>query len=160
MTGHRVLIIDDDPALLDSLSEALRLRMAGVTIETADSGAIALEQVASQAFDAVVTDIKMPGIDGVDLLAQVRAFRPDMPVLMITGYPEEGLAIQALRGGAYDIIRKPIDRDFFISTLNRAIVEHVERRSVRRWRAVLERCAGELSRIVESLLARPPRSEE
>src|SRR3989442_9724611 len=63
----------------------------------------------------------MPGTDGLTLLAQIRALRPDTPTLLITGHGEHDLAVQALRGGAYDFIQKPIDREYFVASLNRAI---------------------------------------
>src|SRR5439155_25306763 len=76
-TTLSVLIVDDDPALLQALPQALRLRMGGVTVETADSAAAALERIAVQDYDAIVTDIKMPGMDGLALLAERRTRRPD-----------------------------------------------------------------------------------
>src|SRR6266513_450939 len=112
--GH-VLIVDDDPALLQALPEALRIRIAGLTVDTADSGAAALEQITARDYDAIVTDIKMPRMDGLELLAEIRTHRPDTPTLMITGYGELDLVVQALRAGAYDFIRKPIDRDYFVA---------------------------------------------
>ena len=88
MTALHVLVVDDDPALLAALSEALRLRMAGVTVDTADSGAAALDRIAAREYDAIVIDIKMPGMDGLALLAEIRTRRPDTPVLMVTGHGE------------------------------------------------------------------------
>ena len=120
MMGLRVLVIDDDPALLQALPEAVRIRMAGVTVDTADSAAAALDWIAARDYDAIITDIKMPGMDGVALLAEIRRRRPDTPILMITGHGH-GLAIQALRGGAHDFIQKPIDRDHIVVSLHRAI---------------------------------------
>src|SRR2546422_121121 len=104
-----VLIVDDDLALLQALPEALRLRMGGVTVDTADSAAAALERIAARDYDAIVTDIKMPGMDGLELLAEVRGRRPATPILMITGHGEHGLGVDALPGGACDFIQKPID---------------------------------------------------
>jgi DNA-binding NtrC family response regulator len=121
MNHPRVLIVDDDPALLHALPEALRLRMGGVTVDTADSAVAALDCIAALDYDAIVTDIKMPGMDGFALLSEIRARRPDTPTLMITGHGEHALAIGALRGGAYDFIQKPIDRDYFVASLRRAI---------------------------------------
>jgi DNA-binding NtrC family response regulator len=121
MNQPRVLIVDDDPALLQALPEALRLRMNGVTVDTADSATAALQRIAALDYDAIVTDIKMPGMDGFALLAEIRSHRPDTPTLMITGHGEHALAIGALRGGAYDFIQKPIDRDYFVASLRRAI---------------------------------------
>jgi DNA-binding NtrC family response regulator len=149
MTAPHVLIVDDDPALLAALPEALRLRMAGVTVDTADSGAAALDRIAARDYDVIVIDVKMPGMDGLALLAEIRARRPDTPVLMITGHGEHALAIQALRGGAYDFIQKPIDRDHFVAALSRAMRAHALNRRVKDRQVALERCTGELEQIVE-----------
>jgi DNA-binding NtrC family response regulator len=147
----RVLIVDDDPALLQALPETLRLRMSGVTVDTADSAAAALDRIAAQDYDAIVTDIKMPGMDGLALLAEIRGRRPDTPTLMITGHGEEDLAVRALRGGAYDFIQKPIDRDHFVALLYRAIRAHALNRRVKDRQLALERCAMELVMIAEKL---------
>src|ERR687894_2876825 len=119
MKPLRVLIVDDDPALLEALPETLRLRMGGVTVETADSAAAALDRIADRDYDAIVTDIKMPGMDGLELLAEIRTRRPDTPTLMITGHGENDLVVRALRGGASDFIHKPIDRDYIVASLRR-----------------------------------------
>ena len=149
MNQPRVLIVDDDPALLQALSEALRLRVGEVTVDTADSGAAALDRIAARDYDAIVTDIKMPGMDGLALLAEIRARRPDTPTLMITGHGEHALAVDALRGGAYDFIQKPIDRDYFVASLRRAIQVGELSRRVKEQQQALERHASELARTVE-----------
>ena len=151
MTASHVLVVDDDPALLQALPEALRLRMAGVTVDTADSGAAALDRIVAREYDAIVIDVKMPGMDGLALLGEIRARRPDTPVLMITGHGEHALAIQALRGGAHDFIQKPIDRDHFVASLHRAIRAHALSRRLKDRQFALERCAGELESMVENL---------
>jgi two-component system, sensor histidine kinase and response regulator len=151
MKPLRVLIVDDDPALLQALPETLRLRMGGVTVDTADSAAAALDRIADREYDAIVTDIKMPGMDGLDLLAEIRTRRPDTPTLIITGHGENELVVRALRGGATDFIQKPIDRDYFVATLYRAIREHVLSRQVKDRQEALESYANELERLVERL---------
>src|SRR5205809_456859 len=115
MNQPRVLVIDDDPALLQALPETLRLRMSGVTVDTADSAAAALDRISARDYDAIVTDIKMPGMDGLALLAEIRGRRPDTPTLLITGHGEDDLGVRALRGGAYDLIQKPIDREHTVA---------------------------------------------
>ena len=147
----RVLIVDDDPALLQALPVALRLRMPGVTVETADSAATALTRIAAGNHDAIVTDIKMPGMDGFALLAQIHARQPDTPILLITGHGEYDLAVRALRGGAYDFIEKPIDRDHVVAAIHRAIRAHLLKRRAKDRQLALERCANELEGIVEKL---------
>src|SRR3989441_337912 len=149
MTALHVLIVDDDPALLQALPEALRLRMEGVTVDVADSSTAALDRIAARDYDVIVTDIKMPGMDGLALLAEIRGRQPDTPTLMITGHGEHALAILALRGGAYDFIQKPIDRDSFVASLYRAIRAHALIRRVKDRQSALERCASELEQIAE-----------
>jgi len=151
MTPLRVLIVDDDAALLQALPQALRLRMGAVTVETADSAAAALDRIAAQDYDAIVTDIKMPGMDGLALLAEIRTRRPDTPTLIITGHGENELAVRALRAGASDFIQKPIDRDYFVAALYRAIRAHMVSRRVKDRQLALESCADELERIVQKL---------
>src|SRR5947209_5962278 len=145
----RVLIVDDDPALLQALPETLRLRMSGVAVDTADSAAAALERISARDYDAIVADIKIPGMDGLELLAEIRTHRPDTPTLMITGYGEHDLVVQALRAGAYDFIRKPIDRDYFVGSLRRAIEKRELSRRVKGQQLVVERHLNELEAIVE-----------
>ena len=149
MSQRRVLIVDDDPALLQALPEVLRLRMTGVTVDTADSAAAALERIAGQDYDAIVTDIKMPGMDGLALLAEVRTRCPQTPTLMITGHGEHDLVVQALRGGAYDFVQKPIDREYFIASLYRAVEVRQVSRGRREQQLALERRLQELEAAVE-----------
>jgi len=79
-------------------------------VDTPNGATAALDRIASRDYDAIVTDIKMPGMDGLALLAEIRSRRLDTPILIITGHGEYDLALRALRGGAYDFIHKPIDR--------------------------------------------------
>src|SRR5437773_4913683 len=146
--GH-VLIVDDDPALLQALPEALQMRMSGVTVDTAHSAVAALDRITARDYDAIVTDIKIPGMDGLELLAEIRTHRPDTPTLMITGYGEHDLVVQALRAGAYDFIRKPIDRDYFVGSLRRAIEKRGLSRRVKGQQLAVERHLNELEAIVE-----------
>jgi PAS domain S-box-containing protein len=143
----RILLVDDDAALLDALPKALRLRMNGVKIDTADSGVDALERVRQIDYDAIVSDIKMPGLDGLALLHEIRELRPKTPTLMITGHGERDLAVQALRGGAYDFVQKPIDRDYFVASLERAIQLRRLDRQVEEQQLALERHARVLEHV-------------
>src|SRR5437867_1815574 len=149
MTAPHVLVVDDDPALLQGLPETLRLRMSGVTVDTADSAATALDRIAARDYDAIVADIRMPGMDGLALLAEIRTHWPDTPTMMITGHGENDLVVGALRGGACDFIQKPIDRDYLIAALHRAIETREARRRVKERQLALERHLRELEVIVE-----------
>src|SRR2546425_505145 len=148
MSQGGVLIVDDDLALLEALPEALRLRMDGVTVETADSAAVALERIAARDYDAIVADIKMPGMDGLELLTEIRTRWPDTPTLMITGHGENELVVGALRGGACDFIHKPIDRDYLVTALQRAMATREVSRRVKEQQLPLERHLNTLEVVV------------
>jgi signal transduction histidine kinase len=145
----QVLIVDDDPALLEALSENLQLRLEGVSVETCEAASTALERLSATDYDAIVTDIKMPGMDGLELLARIRELRPDTPTLLITGHGEHDLAVRALRGGAHDYVQKPIDREYFARSLNHAIEKRRLSRRVAQRRHTLERQTRELEKCLE-----------
>lgn len=150
MTVSRILIVDDDPALLQALPEALKLRLGDdVWIDVVESGMAALERLNEDEYDVIVSDIKMPGMDGLTLLERVAAVRPATPTLLITGHGEHDLAIRALRAGAYDYVQKPIDRDYFVSSVKRALQMRALSRQVEEQRQALERYASSLEQMVE-----------
>lgn len=145
-----VLIVDDDTALLEALPQALSLRLTAVEVDTSDSALHALDLIQEHDYDAIVSDIKMPGMDGLALLAKIQELRPDTPTLLITGHGEHDLAVQALRGGAYDFIQKPIDREYMVAALHRAIQTRRLRRQLADQQRALELHALSLERIVEN----------
>ncbi len=145
----QILIVDDDTALLQALPQTLSLRFIGVQADTSDSAQGALELIQEHDYDVIISDIKMPGMDGLALLAKIQELRPETPTLLITGHGEHQLAIQALRGGAYDYIQKPIDRDDLVASLQRAIQTHQLRRQVKALLQALELHALSLERLVQ-----------
>lgn len=144
-----ILLVDDDAALLQALPRTLALRIAGIQAETCASAVEALQRIQQYDYDAIVSDIKMPGMDGLALLTMIKELRPETPTLLITGHGEHDLAIQALRRGAYDLIQKPIDRDYFVAALQRAIQAYHLRRQVQEQQLALERHAQSLEALVE-----------
>jgi PAS domain S-box-containing protein len=149
VAAPKILIIDDDHALLEALPEALRLRIEGVVVDTVDSASSALDVIRTTPYDAFICDVKMPGMDGLTLLEEMRKLQPDTVTLLITGHGQHDLAVQALRRGAYDFIQKPIDRDYLIASLNHAIQTRNLSRAIKEQRAVVERHAGELEEVVQ-----------
>jgi DNA-binding NtrC family response regulator len=160
MTHPRVLVIDDDPLLLQALPEALRLRMSGVTVDTANTAAAALDQIAAHTYDAIVTDIKMPGPNGITLLAEIRARWPDTPTLMIAGHRDHALVVDALRGGAFDFIQKPIDHDDIAASLRRAMQVGELSRQFKEEQLALKRHANGLERPDEERTHEPHGEKE
>ena len=151
MTGGHILIVDDDTALLEALPRALKLRLDGIQIDTSDNAADALKRIEQTDYDAVVSDIKMPGLDGLEVLREIKRLRPKTPTLLITGHGEHDLAVKALRGGAYDFVQKPIDRDYFVASLERAIALRRLERRVDAQRLALERHARVLEHVDDGI---------
>jgi FixJ family two-component response regulator len=147
-TPH-ILLVDDDLALLQALPHMVALRLHGVVVDTSDKAEDALEKIRAQDYDVIISDIKMPGMDGLELLAKIQELRPEVPTLLITGHADYTLITQALRGGAYDFIQKPIDRVYFVAALHRAIQTRQLRRQVQEQQRALEQHAQYLEQLVE-----------
>src|SRR6266568_362847 len=150
MDKAHIHMVDDDTALVEELPQALYLRLEEVKVDTCDSAQAAIEQIGEYEYAAIVSDIKMPGMDGLALLAKIQELRPDTPTLLITGHGEHDLAVQALRGGAYDFIQKPIDRDYVVASLHRAIQTHQMRRQLAEQQRALEQYARSLEERVQA----------
>jgi len=129
----RILVIDDDPGALSTLS--VMLRHAGYAAETAESGERGLELALSGIFDVVLSDVRMPGMSGLDVLTQLRARRIDTALILMTGFGTIDLAVEAMKLGAADFLQKPVFRDELLMRVASAI----DRRQLVRQVRVLER---------------------
>ena len=118
MASERILIVDDEEGMRRLLSRVLTRE--GYETSAVGSGAEALRLVASERFDLVVTDIKMPEMDGLQLLAELKEYEPSLPIIVITAYGTIENAVQALRSGAYDYIAKPFENDEIKLTVAKA----------------------------------------
>jgi DNA-binding NtrC family response regulator len=121
--SHRLLLIDDDPALLMALPDTLRSRLQGCLVETATTPEEALQLVNEKPYDAIISDIRMPGMDGVALTLKMREIQPNTPVILITGHGENGLRSKASAAGAFAFLTKPLDAAFIITLLQQALQE-------------------------------------
>jgi DNA-binding NtrC family response regulator len=136
----RVLLVDDDENTCELLESTLPSRGFAVVSET--SAEAALARLADEEFEAVITDIHMEGIDGIELCGRVRSLRPDLPVLMLTGHASIDAAVSALRAGAYDFITKPIDIELLSPAITRAVQRHRLGAEVKRLRRALADSQG------------------
>ncbi len=118
MASERILVVDDEDGMRRLLSRVLTRE--GYETSAVGSGAEALRLVASERFDLVVTDIKMPEMDGLQLLAELKEYEPSLPIIVITAYGTIENAVQALRSGAYDYIAKPFENDEIKLTVAKA----------------------------------------
>ncbi len=106
-SGGRVLVVDDDASVREFMTHALT--EAGHTVTSAEDGESALEAIREQVFDLVVTDVKMPGLSGIQVLEQVKRQSPETEVIVVTAFATLDTAVKALRSGAYDLITKPLE---------------------------------------------------
>ncbi|MBO0793221.1 MAG: hybrid sensor histidine kinase/response regulator [Ktedonobacteraceae bacterium] len=145
----RILLVDDDRDTLQALVRTFRLRMPEVDVDISDSAVEALSLIQLHEYDAIISDIKMPGMNGIELLSTVQKFMPEIPILLITGHGTHDIAMRALEEGAYDYTQKPIDRDFFLAAVRRALQTRQLLRLVREKQQALERYAHSLESEVE-----------
>ena len=135
-TSVRVLLVDDEPGIRHVLGALIR--DFGYDVHTAESAREALEAFTANPFPIVVTDIRMPGMDGLALLEQVRNQNPDTQVVMITGHGDMDNAVECLRLGAADFIAKPVNDDLLEHSLKRAAEQYSLREQIRRHTEHLE----------------------
>jgi two-component system response regulator AtoC len=115
----RVLVVDDDASLRFTLEAVLSDE--GLGVETADGGASGVAAFEARGADVVLTDLAMPEVDGMQVLARLRALDPSVPVLMLTAHGSERLAVAAMKAGAHDYLPKPFDPDELVLSVKRAI---------------------------------------
>ena len=115
----QVVLIDDDPHLRQALSQTLDL--AGLKVLTLTEANGLAGRVGRDWPGVVVSDIRMPGMDGLELLSQLHSQDPELPVLLITGHGDVPLAVQAMRAGAYDFLEKPFASDALLDSVRRAL---------------------------------------
>ena len=118
MTPIRVLIVDDEEELVSTLAERLVLR--GFQVEVAISGADALTLARQHDLDVLIADVKMPGIDGLDLLAAIKRDNLELPVILFTGHSSVAEAERGMQRGAFEYVLKPVDIDVLVEKIRNA----------------------------------------
>ncbi|GGC09346.1 C4-dicarboxylate ABC transporter [Marinobacterium zhoushanense] len=118
-TGSPVLLVDDEKHI--RLAAGQTLELEGYEVETLERAEGVLERIDENWPGVIVTDINLPGIDGLELMKQVRGVDPELPVILITGHGDISMAVTAIRDGAYDFIEKPFASEFLLDTVRRAL---------------------------------------
>ncbi|AGP32721.1 sigma-54-dependent transcriptional regulator [Sorangium cellulosum] len=149
--GARVLVVDDEASARSGLEKLLR--QEGYAVDAAADGAAALEVAAERPPDVVVTDLKMPRMDGVTLLGKLREQDPALPVIVVTAFGDVSSAVQAMRAGAEDYLTKPVDFDALLVSLERALERSALRAEAENLRRQLREREGE---GVEGLIGASP----
>lgn len=148
-TPLRILVVDDEAIVRDSLGGWLR--QDGHLVDTAESGKEALHIAGKAAFDIALVDVKMPGMDGLELQSRLAAACPDVTVVVMTAYASVETAVAALKAGAYDYIVKPFDPDDLSMLIKRAGEQRSLRAENRRLKASLEEVTTPTPLLGESL---------
>jgi two-component system response regulator FixJ len=117
-----VYVIDDDSAMRDSL--AFLLDSAGFEVKLFENAADFLDARPGLRFGCVISDVRMPGIDGIDLLRRLKANASPLPVIIMTGHGDIPLAVEAIKLGALDFVEKPFEDDRLIRTIEAALQQH------------------------------------
>lgn len=136
----KVLLVDDEEEFIDLMSQRLETR--GLKVVAVTSGEKAVEMVADKNFDVAIVDLSMPGIDGIETLIQIKAKRPDMEVIMLTGQATVKAGIEAMKDGASDFLEKPVD-------LN-VLMEKIEQAKKIRMAALAKKSEEEMKNILKS----------
>jgi DNA-binding NtrC family response regulator len=152
--GYRILFVEDDPAVRHSVTETLDL--AGFAVDPFESAEHALPHVTAGLPGIVITDVRLTGIDGFELLRRVRAIDPTIPVILVTGHGDVSMAVEAMREGAYDFIEKPFAMERLVEVATRA----VEKRALRIEVDTLRRKLDDKCGIEATLLGDSPAIRE
>ncbi len=102
-----ILLVDDEEGFLKLLSQ--RLEGRGMKVDTSSTGESAVEKAKTKGFDAIVLDLAMPGIDGMETLRRIKRENPDLQIIMLTGHATVDKGVQAIKEGAVDFMEKPVD---------------------------------------------------
>ena len=130
---HSILVVDDEPNYQIVLSELLRDE--GYEVFTADSGISGLKIARETDLDLVISDMKMPGMDGIELLAKLKEFNQHLPVILITAYAEVEKAVEAMHLGAFTYLAKPFSNEQLLASVNKAVEHYGLVREIKRLRS-------------------------
>jgi excisionase family DNA binding protein len=119
----RILVVDDEQAVRDLLAKTLT--MADYDVDSAPDGASAIDRLRAVEYDLLITDLKMPGMDGLSVIREARRTAPDLPVIIITGYSTEASAIEAINLGVAGYLTKPFRLPRILAATARALGEPV-----------------------------------
>jgi len=118
MDKFRVLVVDDELDFLETIVKRLQAR--NINVMGAESGRQALDLMAGQDFDVVVLDVKMPGMDGIETLREMKKRKPLVEVIMLTGHASVESGIQGMQLGAFDYVMKPVALDELLEKMRQA----------------------------------------
>jgi two-component system, LuxR family, response regulator FixJ len=153
-----VHVIDDDEAVRESID--FLLRSAGLSVRTYDSAASFLDAVPKVTAGCIITDVRMPGLSGIDLLRRLQEMQIGLPVIVITGHGDVPLAVEAMKRGAIDFLEKPFDDDVLLTSVRSALNRSEESAAIESERADIRARIAALTQrerdVLEGLVAGHP----
>jgi DNA-binding NtrC family response regulator len=115
---EKVLLVDDEKDFLETLAD--RMRNRGMTVDTSASAIEALKRIETESYDAIILDLMMPGMDGLEALKRVKERRPELQVILLTGFGTLEKGIEAMKLGATDFVEKPADLEILTQKIKNA----------------------------------------
>jgi DNA-binding NtrC family response regulator len=141
--SEKVLLVDDEKEFLEIMSERMKAR--GMTVKTADSADQALAMLEKESFDAIVMDFKMPGMDGIQALKNIKSQKPELQIILLTGYATVEKTVEAMKIGATDLLEKPADLESLAAKIKQAKADKmllVEKKTEEKIKDILQRFGG------------------
>lgn len=135
---ENILLVDDEPQFLEALADRLGARGIAVTAQT--SAEQALDLAKDKTYDAIVLDLQMPGMDGIETLRELKKIRPELQVIFLTGHASVDKGIEAMKLGAMDFLEKPADIE--------ALTEKIRKASARKMVLMEERCREKIQNLL------------
>jgi DNA-binding NtrC family response regulator len=140
MSDEKILLVDDEQEFTQVLAE--RMKSRGLTVVTAANGPAALKKAAEEPFDAIVLDMMMPEMDGIETLRRLHEINPDLQIIMLTGHATLKAGVEAVKLGAMDFLEKPAD-------IHR-LMEKIKEAKIRKMVLVEKRTEEKLKKILET----------
>ena len=141
--SEKVLLVDDEKEFLEIMSERMEAR--GMIVTTAETAAQALSIIEKESFDAIVMDFQMPGMDGMEALKLIKDKKPELQIILLTGYATVEKTVEAMKVGATDFLEKPADIEALTEKIKKAKAEKmliVEKQTEEKIKDILQRYGG------------------
>jgi DNA-binding NtrC family response regulator len=137
---EKILLVDDEQDFLETLSQ--RIAMRGIDVSSTTSAKEAIAKVVTESYDAIILDLQMPEMDGLEVLKTIKALKPEMQIIVLTGHATVKKAIEAMKLGALDLIEKPADLDTIMEKVKKAHVKKlilVEKETAKKMKNIISR---------------------
>lgn len=141
--SEKVLLVDDEKEFLEIMSERMTAR--GMVVTTAQSADKALSILKKESFDAIVMDFQMPGMDGMEALKAIKGMKPELQIILLTGYATVEKTVEAMKIGATDFLEKPADLEALAEKIKKAKADKiliVEKQTEEKIKDILQRYGG------------------